>query len=41
MTSERGTHFDPAVFDAFIQELPRIRALRRTIGAEGALTPVS
>ena len=32
MTAERGTHFDPDVFDAFVRELPRIRELRRSVG---------
>ena len=40
MAAERGTHFDPAVFDAFVRELPRIRELRRAVGAAGALAPV-
>lgn len=37
MTSERGTHFDPDVFDAFLRELPHIRELRRAVGESSAL----
>ena len=40
MATERGTHFDPDVFDAFIRVLPRIQELRRAVGAAGALAPV-
>ncbi len=32
MSAERGTHFDPEIFDAFMSALPRIRELRRSVG---------
>jgi response regulator RpfG family c-di-GMP phosphodiesterase len=39
MASERGTHFDPEIYDAFLRALPRIRELSRSVGASD-LAPV-
>ena len=39
MASERGTHFDPDIHDAFLHALPRIRDLSRAGGASD-LAPV-
>jgi len=39
MATERGTHFDPEIYDAFIRALPRIRDLSRAVGASD-LAPV-
>jgi putative two-component system response regulator len=32
MQDERGTHFDPAVLDAFLEVLPELEPIRRTYG---------
>ncbi len=42
MTPERGTHFDPDVFDAFLQALPLIRDIRDSVRDEGqpGTTPI-
>ncbi len=41
MASERGTHFDPEVLDAFMQELPRIRTLRHAVATSGSALPMT
>ena len=34
MTSGRGSHFDPAIFDCFISILPRFRQIRASLSEE-------
>jgi HD-GYP domain-containing protein (c-di-GMP phosphodiesterase class II) len=31
MPADQGTQFDPAVFDAFVECFPRIKAIRRAL----------
>ena len=35
MAKDRGTHFDPRIFDAFLAVLPRIRQIRLQVREEG------
>ena len=39
MTSNRGTHFDPRIFDRFVALLPKIRRIKQEVQDEDAVEP--
>ncbi len=41
MTSNRGTHFDPRIFDRFVALLPKIRRIKQEVQDEDAVEPAS